>query len=764
MFGFSSDIVYKDKQLVCKKNADVNSDCITKITNIQDITDLKHFHRYDLLRTFGGGKSGAYVYLVKDRKTTTEYVIKFYTDAYKKDNVSIDNERPFREVSTLCALSGTEGFPCIFDYGKSYMPFTKKITGNVGLFVIMSKANGTELSNINLRDLKPKDLKCILLKLLILLDKARQVMGNTFEHFDFHTDNIFIDTENVEAVDLGNLYTVVGPSVYLIDFDLVNSDYFKDKSMFKDILDEHLGKQKFTPGIAERTMEWALKYIGIKELTKEIHQLKKDNIQNTDTRHWYIMLAVIKNIIKYKGPIYTCQTIDECVYNNKDFFKDLVSAKIKRTGVNPYSICDTQPGTFWSVFKQDCIRLFKGKNTSDNEIVLPDLADKSLIKTDNMLSLFLNSETSSRTWSDFSQATYLKYQLYPTPDTTLLLMPLLLKTGSNNVIGVDIGNGTVNILIPLYLQVQMRFKSFFPIISLTIPNDGIELYVSGVSEFYKFMKLVSSIKDTYSKFIRLTMDSEDKSILFNPIQFWSVFCRCNEMVDLSTDNPRGFIFEMNEKDIISLKNDTTKYKISIREINLAIKSANNMELSVGFSTEHSWIMTGVIALGENSITNVSKNEYLMTHNIELEKGEDHACMTYVKSMKGSDLDKCQHALSKLLFIIVSPILSSNLISIVRSKLASPINLKTGSLKLVYCNQKKNECNKSPINQFPLKLSIDTDFSVNTLFGGLMEFINLYNGLQEMKERFIEALKNEKLGDLYQKVTQTNEMLKNILST
>lgn len=763
MFGvFSSDLVYDNKPLLCKEDADVNSDCIIKITNIPKITEQTNFHRYTLLKTFGGGKSGAYVYLVKDSETDVEYVIKFYTDAYKKDNKTIFNERPFREVSTLCALSGTEGFPCIYDYGKSYIPFTQNPKKQVGLFVIMSKASGTELSNLDLKKLQDKDLKCILLKLLILLDKARQVMGNTFEHFDFHTDNIFIDVDKVDTVNLGNLYTVVGPSVYIIDFDLVNSDHFKDKSMFKDILDEHIGKQKYTPGIAERTMEWAMNYIGIKKLLNEVQQLQKDNIQNTDTRHWYIMLSVFKSITKYKGPIYTCQTIDECIYNNRNFFKELISKQVKRTGANPYSICETQPGTFWSVFKQECIRLFKAN--TNNQITLPELPDKSIIKKDNMLSLFLKSETSARTWSDFSQATYLKHQLYPTPDTTLLLLPLLLKTGKNNVLGVDIGTGTVNMLIPLYLQLEMRFKSFFPIISLVIPNDGIELYVSGVAEFRKFMKLVSSIKDTYTKFLKLTIDSEDKSILFNPIQFWSVFCRCNEMIDISTDNPRGFIFEMNEKDIVDLKKDTTKYKLSINDISLAVKTANSMELSVSFTTEHTWIMKGVTILSGDNVVNVRDNEYLMTHNIEFEKGEDHACMTYVKSMKSSDLDRCQHALSKLLFIIVSPILSSNLISIVRSKLASPINLKTGSLKLVYCNKKINSCDKSPGNQFALNLNIETDFSVNTLFGGLIEFINLYNGLQELKERFLENLKNEKLGDVYQKITKTNEFLKNILST
>ena len=73
---------------------------------------------------------------------------------------------------------------------------------DAGLFVAMSLAKGKNLSEIDIRTLKAEKVYGISLFLLGILKKAQEVLGPSFEHFDFHPDNIFVELDKCARVKL----------------------------------------------------------------------------------------------------------------------------------------------------------------------------------------------------------------------------------------------------------------------------------------------------------------------------------------------------------------------------------------------------------------------------------------------------------------------------------------------------------------------------------------------------------------------------------
>ena len=72
------------------------------------------FKAYKLLKSYGGGKSGALVYrAAHDNEAIKRTVaVKLYMDAFDVHG-HVHNNRPFREVDTQCRLSGRSGFNCL---------------------------------------------------------------------------------------------------------------------------------------------------------------------------------------------------------------------------------------------------------------------------------------------------------------------------------------------------------------------------------------------------------------------------------------------------------------------------------------------------------------------------------------------------------------------------------------------------------------------------------------------------------------------------
>jgi hypothetical protein len=92
---------------------------------------------YCMVTNFGGGKSGAFVFLVKNKEEEEEeeVILKVYIDAFSKplkveksdrehsftylgENYidTVNNIRPFREIYTQCMMSSKQGYNCLIDY------------------------------------------------------------------------------------------------------------------------------------------------------------------------------------------------------------------------------------------------------------------------------------------------------------------------------------------------------------------------------------------------------------------------------------------------------------------------------------------------------------------------------------------------------------------------------------------------------------------------------------------------------------------------
>lgn len=170
-------------------------------------------------KTLGGGKSGAYLFVVKFKRKSTDnpYVLKLYATAYGPTG-HVQDTRPFREVYTQCAMSGTSGYNCLVGFARASWEsvqhmfglttdvlYTKDLKRNKlladgrtlnpvptqVLFMISTFTQGTALLNLNLID-HYAIMPGVVLNLLSTMQKAERRLGR-FTHWDLHADNIFVD-------------------------------------------------------------------------------------------------------------------------------------------------------------------------------------------------------------------------------------------------------------------------------------------------------------------------------------------------------------------------------------------------------------------------------------------------------------------------------------------------------------------------------------------------------------------------------------------
>jgi len=385
-------------------------ECIDTVTKMASAVGEENdvTNRYNVVTKLGGGKSGAYVFKVerstdplckqkdplcttpcvwKDGKCAREtFILKFYpssltekmtrwesataleqaelvklkgTPAWNKINHSLTergkkDERPFREVAALCALSRTPGFPDVHEAGvTSLAKWADKDCGkdkcfdprvsNDGLYVVMSLTKGTALMDTEREYWQDADrgrerAASVSRQILELLRKAKATLGASFQHFDLHPDNIFVQKE-----PKGSFYNVglepthrFEPSVELIDFDLVESDAFYDQTVKPGFytklmacclesdeewtererlgilvretregccLDEHKSKikSKFPLHVPERTMSWVTKMVGFSYYMHLLDLLCDQKAvvswkhcpKNTDMRNWFMITATL---------------------------------------------------------------------------------------------------------------------------------------------------------------------------------------------------------------------------------------------------------------------------------------------------------------------------------------------------------------------------------------------------------------------------------------------------------------------------------------
>lgn len=310
----------REHLLVRKVEKGLDSKCIERIPTICDtVSDV--LDRYEITRRLGGGKSGAIVAFVKEKigylssffTDSEERVMKLYPGTYDASGTVL-NERPLREISVLCEMSGVRGFPMMFESGCVLWESEKCP------YVIINKMRGTVLTKLNVASLEPKIRLGIALQLLRLLGEAKEHLGEHFQHFDLHPDNIFVDLDNCVDED----YVLDGikfrcPSVSIIDFDLVHSDKFAESTAFSaDLLPEQVAKLRGPVTIPERTINFTLKWLGPSQTSDLLGKLRLVKYA-TDIRNWLAIFAVLVHGID-GGRFKLCEDPIECVESNKWYF------------------------------------------------------------------------------------------------------------------------------------------------------------------------------------------------------------------------------------------------------------------------------------------------------------------------------------------------------------------------------------------------------------------------------------------------------------
>lgn len=261
---------------------------------------------YQILSSFNHGGSGASVQIVKHIKTGTNAILKIYKNLIY--NQSEKDTKPLREIYTTFVMSGTEGFPLLYDFGKLI-----NSDGVEHLYLISELVSGETLTGIDLRQFDSKQMTVILLQLINLLFVARSKLG-TFIHNDLHPDNIFIDIKKCYSgkIDFGNDISsaILSPKVTIIDFDTAVSNRY----------------QKYNIEHPESTvLSFINKFVGSKY---NDYFMERSSIGKTDIQMWnlYYMLISILNWEKNnKNPITDidiheiiknsklCRTLDDCI-------------------------------------------------------------------------------------------------------------------------------------------------------------------------------------------------------------------------------------------------------------------------------------------------------------------------------------------------------------------------------------------------------------------------------------------------------------------
>ena len=272
--------------------------------------------RCRLLRALGGGKSGAYVYLVElsgERPLTgapKRRILKVYGTAYDKEG-GIKDSRPFRETDTLCRMSGVPGFPEMIERGcaetATFAPWNLRAPAPMVHYVAMSTATGVELSKLDLQRLTLSQKQSLAIQLLELLCEASRRLGDTFQHFDLHPDNIFVDVDErgggaAEATPVKCFGTEEEPHtrdasirVSLIDFDLVNSRYTAE-AFGEQFLPEQTTKVMKPPFLPERTLAFIHRWLpGIQSF---MVMESVSRVANTDVRNWLAIMSVLLHQVR----------------------------------------------------------------------------------------------------------------------------------------------------------------------------------------------------------------------------------------------------------------------------------------------------------------------------------------------------------------------------------------------------------------------------------------------------------------------------------
>jgi hypothetical protein len=249
----------------------------------------------------------------------------------------IREERPFREILALCAMSGTPGFPCLYKRGCARFPSAWAPDGGpadtvVCPYVVMSIAPGATLSALDLRGLKPELSLGIALQLLRLLLTAERKLGAGFQHFDLHPDNIFVDVATCAPTSIVEGMRISCPSVTLIDFDLVAAPAAFAAPAFQAELPEQLAKRTGAQPVPERTIAFATKWLPPSRAAALVASVRA--VPNTDMRNWLVITHVLLTRLLPQGAaapeLRGCASARDCVARYNDVFEPLFRVTRRR--------------------------------------------------------------------------------------------------------------------------------------------------------------------------------------------------------------------------------------------------------------------------------------------------------------------------------------------------------------------------------------------------------------------------------------------------
>ena len=306
------ELIRQIKELRSKgKISDNIKGCVDKLITLKSSNPTDLTESYELVKPLTAGRSGALVYRVKLNNSVNEYILKFYT--------AKNLNRPFRDLLTLCRLSGNDGFPEVYDIGYSVNPVLWSPKGkyktDAGYYVVMSIMPGEPLSQSNIKMSKNEALN-ISLGILERLIQMRNILGKDFEHYDLHPNNIFID-RNACSSD-----TTRCPSVYIIDYDLVKAE---DIKYLPDVKQQTFKKEGFlglSLVVPLATWSFIKKWKNsLVETMKKVYKVK--NIRNTDIRNWMVISSTIFEVNGITDTLEMCENAEECIKKNIRIYKTL---------------------------------------------------------------------------------------------------------------------------------------------------------------------------------------------------------------------------------------------------------------------------------------------------------------------------------------------------------------------------------------------------------------------------------------------------------
>ena len=329
---------------VCLKKQELGECLVTPGCAVEDDVTSK----YSLVKALSGGKSGAYLFLVRKIKAAdaTLRVLKTYPSAFydpgtrdvrRDDAGRIAEERPFREIIALCAMSGTPGFPCLYKRGCAAFPRAWAPDGPAAAvvcpYVVMSLAPGATLSALDLRGLTPALSMGIALQLLRLLLTAERKLGAGFQHFDLHPDNIFVDLTACAPTSIVEGLRISCPSVTLIDFDLVAAPAFGGPAFLAE-LPEQAAKRTGAQPVPERTIAFVTKWLNPSRASAVLGSVR--SVSNTDMRNWLVITHVLLTRLLPSGTpgpaLHGCASARECLARYNDVFEPLFRLTRRRGG------------------------------------------------------------------------------------------------------------------------------------------------------------------------------------------------------------------------------------------------------------------------------------------------------------------------------------------------------------------------------------------------------------------------------------------------